>query len=544
MSFLNNYKVSTKLWIVTGLSIFFALTLQLYALNQSHQQLVDSRHVELRHIVESASAITAHYHAQSASLGTDVAQQKAKEAIAAIRYQEGTGYLWVNDDQARIVMHPIKPQLDGRDMSSFEDPHGNKVFLDFVNAATNGAGNGGGIVDYYWERPGESQPIQKSAYVQHFKPWNWVIGTGVYMDDIDTLFWSNTRTSLGLIVPVFVLILIAVYAINQDISRSLKNMITTMKRIGEGALSERLQNTHRRDEFGDLSASINTLTDSFSTTITQIKQSSEQLLDSSMEMERTCNQTRSTVDEQFGEAESLATAIQQMAVTVQQVAGNTQTTSDVTQEVNALSEQGREELSKTFTTLQALSQQIKDSEGVMESLEHHTQQITQVLEVIRGISEQTNLLALNAAIEAARAGESGRGFAVVADEVRTLAMKTQNSTEEIQRTTEQLHQGAQDAIGVMSGCLETSAQCLDQSRLATQHLDQVAEQIHTIKDMNIQVATATQEQSYVAEEVSRNVTKMRDLSAQVHSEAEKPKVLGEQLAEMAKDLNNTIVRFN
>lgn len=540
MAFLNNYKVSTKLWVVTGLTIFFAVALQLYALNQSHKQLVESRHIELQHIVESAYAIIKRYHAQSASIGAEAAQQKAKEVIGSMRFQDGTGYLWINDDQAKMVMHPIKPQLDGRDMASFKDPHGNQLFLDFVDTATTG----GGIVDYYWERPGESQPILKSAYVSHFKPWNWVVGTGVYMDDIDALFWGNTRTSLGLIIPVFILILIAVYAINQDISRSLKTMISTMKRIGDGSLSERLQNTHRRDEFGDLSVSINTLTDSFSTTISQIKQSSEHLLNSSIEMEHTCNQTRSTVDEQFSEAESLATAIQEMAVTVQQVAGNTQTTSDVTQEVNSLSELGRDELSKTFATLQVLSQQIKDSEGVMESLEHHTQQITQVLEVIRGISEQTNLLALNAAIEAARAGESGRGFAVVADEVRTLAMKTQNSTEEIQRTTEQLHQGAQDAIGVMSSCLATSAQCLDQSRLATEHLDQVAEQIHTIKDMNIQIATASQEQSYVAEEVSRNVTKMRDLSAQVHSETEKPKVLGEQLAEMAKDLNETVVRFH
>jgi methyl-accepting chemotaxis protein len=254
--------------------------------------------------------------------------------------------------------------------------------------------------------------------------------------------------------------------------------------------------------------------------------------------------TRQAIERQFGEAESVATATEEMSCTVQQVSQSAQQTADATNEADSRAAVGRKQLHTSLMTVKELATMIRESGDVMIRLEQQTQQISSVLTVIRGISEQTNLLALNAAIEAARAGDTGRGFAVVADEVRSLAQKTQQSTEQIQRTTEQLQSGTHNAVEVMKRCLDMSQTCLDQSEKTTQGLEEVVKQVSLIKDMNIQIAAAAQQQSAVTEDVSRNVTQLRDLSSSILEQSTQTENQSKRLKQLAQELRQATQRFH
>ena len=537
---LSNLKIRTKLWLIISVTALCAFGILFYELIEGKNLLTESKEDDLVHVVEAAESMVQFYHEKVPELGEENARKMALEAIASIRYDEGNGYLWINDFNARMIMHPIKPELNGKDLSRFEDPNGFRVFQAFADGAQN---TKGALVPYFWERPGESRPISKTSYVKAFRPWGWVIGTGVYTDDIDKIFWANTRTSLLTFSIVIGLVIILVQLIGNDIRTSLQEMRDKLRLIRNGDLSVTLQSESRLDEFGDLSRSCNKLTASFAKTIDQLQQTASELSVSSKQMESTTNETRTNINHQFLETESLATAMEEMAATVQDVAENANKTSSATLQAHEKACNGKKLMLQSCELVQQLADQIRSSESTMSSLEDHTGQITQILSVIRGISEQTNLLALNAAIEAARAGESGRGFAVVADEVRSLAQKTQQSTEQIQATTEQLQHGSHEAVNVMRKCLEISEQSLSQSEETSESLNQIANQVDLINDMNIQIAAAAEEQSNVAEEVSSNVLKIRDISSEVLNDSGSIAAVGSQLASLADGLQASTKQF-
>lgn len=538
---LKRLKVSEKLWAIAAITILSCASLLAYTLLDQKQQLISDRNSELQHIVESAQSIVQSYHRQANTLGEAEAKSLAMKTISHMRYDNGNGYLWINDFDAHIVMHPIKPQLDGKDLANFEDPTGFKVFSAFAKTARE---NGHGVVEYYWEKPGSDVPILKSSYVAGFTPWKWVIGTGVYMDDIDALFWKNATTSISIFVGIILLVVAIVMLIKNDLTHTLKSMITQMNRVADGELTLELPQATRKDEFGELAHYINHLVNSFEHTIAQVKQTVNELSNASNTMNQANKQTNSAIQQQFSESDSVATAIHEMSCSVQEISQNTTQTSDATTHMNNLAESGQSQMTASYASVESLRHQISDSEHKMRSLDAHTQQITDVLTVIRGISEQTNLLALNAAIEAARAGESGRGFAVVADEVRSLAQKTQQSTEDIQSTTEQLRLGATDAIDSMTRCAELSKTCLEMSEQTSTSLGEIVEQMAQVNDMNIQIASATHEQTAVTDEINQNVVSLKNLSEQIMTKSDESARVSDQLAGLSNQLASTINRFS
>lgn len=540
MNKLTHLSVKTKLWLIAGIAIFSSLIMQGYSLLLERNQLIADRKAELQHIVDSAYSML---EAKADSEVTDLANIKSEilESIGSMRYDDGAGYIWINDLETRMVMHPIKPELAGKDMSQFVDAEGFPLFRVVVDEVKK---HGHAFIEYHWEKPGENSASPKLSYVKGFEPFGWVLGTGVYTDDINALFWSHASKTFILNGILLAVVITLVRLISRDIENTLQHMLSKMKLIQNGELTTRLENAERGDEFGELSLSINALTESLSHTLEHMKSSASALNENAAQMSQISHSTDVAIKQQFAETECLATAMEEMSNTIRQVSENASETSRSTTEADVRITAGQQNMQSSLRQVKELAAHLSNSRNVMQTLEEHSRKIVTVLDVIRGISEQTNLLALNAAIEAARAGESGRGFAVVADEVRSLAQKTQTSTEEIQKTTEQLQSGTNDAVNVMARCLEASEACLAQSELSSSELEMVVREVTHIKAMNEQIADAAHQQTIVTDEVARNVTQLRDLSSGMLESSKSNATQGESLESMAAELQNLVQRFH
>ncbi len=536
----SNLRVKHKLWLLLSVAMTGILILQTVARLGEYQHLMESREKEIKHLVESVSALTNHYYELSSSLGEDEAKKQALEAISKLRYDSEKGYFWINDFNAVIVMHPIKPALNGKDMSGFEDPKGTQLFKEFVNIVKE---SNEGYVNYYWDMPGQNEPMPKSSYVKGFEPWNWIIGTGIYINDIEDVFWSSTQKSIFALLIITIIVSFFAHFVTINIVSPLHALVRTMKKAATGDLTVTIDPSPRKDELGDLNNSFILMQDSFKKLINHSHDSSNQLSELSETMAVITTQTSEGVNQQHIETELLASAIEELATTIQEVAQNAAETSSLTTESNEQINLGNEMMTNTIEAIDKVSQDVNQASNVISQLEVNIKQIDSILNVIRNISEQTNLLALNAAIEAARAGESGRGFAVVADEVRSLAQRTHESTEEIQTMTESLQAAAFDAVKVMQDSKEHSSACVENAKTTGECLMLAGEKVSEVSNRNTQIASTVEQQGIVANEVSHNVLSIKEVAHETHNGSQALADRSQQLKNLTTETHNLLSKF-
>jgi len=270
--------------------------------------------------------------------------------------------------------------------------------------------------------------------------------------------------------------------------------------------------------------------------ISQTVESSMKISTSAERLSVIIDQTNTGVTNQKAESEQLATAMNEMAATVQEVARNASDAAHASSEADEASQEGKSIVNKSITGIKNLANEVENTSNLLNRLQTDTNEIDSVLGVIQGIAEQTNLLALNAAIEAARAGESGRGFAVVADEVRTLAQRSQESTEEIKNIIDKLQNGAQEAVQAMSVGLEQASRSVEQADLADQSLGRIASAVTAISGMNMQIATAAEEQAAVAEEINKNIIRIVEIADDTSEGAQTTANATQELASISMEL--------
>ena len=277
--------------------------------------------------------------------------------------------------------------------------------------------------------------------------------------------------------------------------------------------------------------------------VKHIASSVDRVASSSEELSAVSSQTSSSLQLQGLEIEQAATAVNQMTAAVDEVARNAVSTSEASRLSAQTAQRGRDQVGETVASINALADGVTDTSGRIQQLAGRVQDISSVLDVIRSIAEQTNLLALNAAIEAARAGDAGRGFAVVADEVRALAHRTQVSTQEIEQMIGNIRQDTGHAVTAMHSSSQLVQATLEVAQRSGEALEEITRSISQINDRNLMIASATEEQALVAREVDRNLVGIRNLSQQVLLGAQHTDTAGQELAQMAAELHQTVARF-
>ncbi|KFZ37349.1 chemotaxis protein [Shewanella mangrovi] len=299
----------------------------------------------------------------------------------------------------------------------------------------------------------------------------------------------------------------------------------------------------REDELGQIGAHFNNMVSSFQDVIRQVLDSVATMRTACDQLSKNARQTSSGVMQQLNETDMVATAITEMGSTVEEIARNTEKAAARASQSHQNALLGQQGVEQSIEQIQVLAAQLNESAKVVAELEHDSQTIGSVLEVIRGIAEQTNLLALNAAIEAARAGDLGRGFAVVADEVRNLAMRTQESTEEIAGIIHTLQNRTGSIVTIMRQSQQQGTTSAEQSAQAGQLLHEITGDITEIMDMNTQIAAAVEEQSTVAAEINRNVVAIRDIADSSAQAANDNSTASEEVRHLADGLHHAVSQF-
>ncbi|UPO33268.1 methyl-accepting chemotaxis protein [Shewanella sp. JNE2] len=332
--------------------------------------------------------------------------------------------------------------------------------------------------------------------------------------------------------------------IAKGITRPIAETTQAMNDIaeGEGDLTRRIA-VNGKDEIAELSMAFNRFVEKIHSTVSQVADSTSLLATSAEEMSSITRETQQMANRQHLETEQVATAMNEMAATVQEVAHNATDAADAANHANDSTEQGKLVVQKVVSTIAILAEEIATAASAINELERNTAEIDSVLVVIRNIADQTNLLALNAAIEAARAGEQGRGFAVVADEVRTLASRTQASTTEIQQMIEALQHKAKSTVNAMETSTRTTQSCVSQVHQAGEALEAITHAVSTISQMNIQIASAANEQCAVSAEINKNVNNINDIATNATDSAVQTARAGDELAQLAARLTTLLAQF-
>ncbi|NWA24701.1 methyl-accepting chemotaxis protein [Pseudomonas gingeri] len=542
MNSLRNVSISRRLWLILIVAMAMLLILGLLMLRQIHDDLYQAKAQKTQHLVQVASGILNYYHdlETAGTLSREAAQKQALSVVRGLRYNQ-TDYFWINDLRPVMIMHPTSPKLEGQDLSGIRDPDGYAVFNEMVTLTK---AKGAGMVNYRWPKPGASAPVQKTSYVQLFEPWGWIVGSGVYVDDLQDEFYGQVwRASLiGLGIAVIMALLVTMIA--RSIVRPLQETVNAMANIasGESDLTRSLD-THGQDEVTQLARHFNGFTSKLRTVVGQLQISATALGQSSTDLGSNATQAQARSQQQSQQMELVATAINEVTYGVQDVAKNAEQAASEMRDAEAQARQGQLNIDNSLQQIDSLSGTINQAVEVIRTLAAESTQIGSVLEVIRSIAEQTNLLALNAAIEAARAGEQGRGFAVVADEVRLLAQRTQKSTAEIQSMIERLQGHSEAAVKVIGDSSRASQLTIEQAGLAGESLNAIGQALRNLNGLNASIASATLEQSHVVEEINQNVTDAAGLSHSTALAAEQSSVDSEKLRDLSQQLNTLLKQF-
>ena len=361
------------------------------------------------------------------------------------------------------------------------------------------------------------------------------------MDAMDT---RSTAVSLGLGLAAGVIGILLIWLTALGVTRPILGVAAMLKNIasGEGDLTRRLEYA-KPDELGELASWFNRFLDKLQPIIADVKRSVQDARSTADQSALIASQTSSGMQQQFREVDQVATAFQEMSATAQDVAHNAAQAAEAARTADQASREGMSVIGKTTSTIELLANEMNAAMQEVEGLANSSEKIGSVLEVIRSIAEQTNLLALNAAIEAARAGEAGRGFAVVADEVRNLAKRTQDSVEEIRQVIEGLQNGTKEVVSTMHSSHRQAQGSVEQVEQAVAVLRRISDAVSVITDMNLQIASAAEEQSSVAEEINRNVASIRDVTESISGQADESAQISQNLNKLANHQQSLMDQF-
>ena len=561
---LNKLKIKSKLilLVVTGALLLgiSALSASIMSLKHrgekevafSRSLLFEQKKEKIKDLVNTAYGVIQESVKISDSLD-ETTTVNPVQIIEKLRFgPENDDYFWINDTTPKMVMHPFKPELNGKNISDMQDPNGKKIFVEMVKVCQE---KGEGFVEYMWSKPGKEEPVPKISYVKLHKKLNWIVGSGIYIDDIDTVMSeieANISADLNrqiwsmllLILAICSIIVFVTILISNKITKPIKKVTAMLEDIaqGEGDLTKRIEIT-TEDEIGEMSGWFNTFIDKQHDLVRNIINNSGSLSIASEEMLKVSEKLAENATETSSKSLNVASAAEEMStnmsgvaagseeatVTVDVVATATEEMKSTISEIASNSERARVIAENAAKSAQLASDKV-------DKLGTDARKINKVTESITEISEQTNLLALNATIEAARAGEAGKGFAVVANEIKELATQTANATEEIKEKISGIQTSTRDTVNEIKNISEiiievneivgTIATAIEEQSVTTQDMaSNIVQASEGLKEVNMNVAQS----STVANEISKDIAMVSEASNDLN-------IVGVQIQTSAKDL--------
>jgi methyl-accepting chemotaxis protein len=389
-----------------------------------------------------------------------------------------------------------------------------------------------------------NKPVAKLSFVREFEPWGWVIGTGVYIEDVDQAWIANGKVAAGIGLVCLIVLLVVSHRVSKSISRRLGEVTGRMKDVaeGEGDLTKRIE-INSTDEISELGRWFNTFMDKLENIVLQVAQNTYRLTDASKAILAISHQLAEGAEAQKSQTSQVATAMQEMSITVQQISEHSNVAANASRKAAETARAGGTVVDETLTGMHAISDSVEETAQKIQELGKRTEQIGEISEVINSIADQTNLLALNAAIEAARAGEQGRGFAVVAGEVRVLAERSSAAAKQITEMIKDIQTETQEAVTAMHTGTERVETGLESTNQAGKSLQEIIRTSVEAGDMVTQIATAATQQAATTEEINRRIDEIARIVGESADETQQSARSIEEISNLTVDLQRLVSQF-
>ncbi len=503
-----------KLWLPLILSLVSLVGTSIYNAYQTREVRLGERKADLTHVSENALSVVKTFADQAAAGTMPVAeaQTRAMDAIRNMRYGEN-GYFLIINSQPKVLMS-IRPELNGKEVGEDKDPNGVYMYREMVGVVKR---DGKGFVEYSFPRPGANEAAPKISYNVGYQPWDWIVSTGLYVDDINAAFRSNLYQSLGMLLILAAALSAVVVLLNRGIFRSLGGEPSYAAEIANQIANNDLTAVVKTapDDRSSLLFSMKRMQEQLTQTIGTIKTSAESIATATHQIAAGNQNLSQRTEEQAASLEETAASMEQLTATVTQNADNASQANQLAAQAAEVAEQGGAVVSRVVET--------------MDGINASSDKIANIVGLIEGIAFQTNILALNAAVEAARAGEQGRGFAVVASEVRSLAQRSSAASKEIK---ELIHDSV-DRVRAGAGHVQE----------AGTKMREITREIRRVTDIMGEITAASQEQSKGIGQVSQAVTQMDEVTQQNAALVEQAAAAAGSLESQANDLKAAVSMF-
>jgi len=534
-------KLSHRLGAIVACAVLGLLILGSFALHSLRNTMLEDRRESLRTVLMLAKQQVAFYQQQerSGKLTREQAQARALEVLSAMRDGK-TAYIWARTTDALGLVHP-NPDIIGKVDAGKTWADGRNDFQHYLDAMANSEY---GFVELSVAKPGTKIELPKINAVVKIDDWNWVIGYGVWVDDVDSAFWkmAGSFVILGIVIlaVVVVLAIIMVRSILSRLGGEPEYAAHIAKEIAGGNLSLHM----KRGNGNNLVGSIASMQDSLRSMIDSIQEGSRLLEQSATELSTQMGQIDHASQKSSEATSSTAAAIEELAVSIDHISSSARETEENSLRSSNVAQEGERKVGNAAEMIQNVSLKITASSKLVEGLLQRSGEIGGIASVIKEIADQTNLLALNAAIEAARAGEQGRGFAVVADEVRKLAERTAKATEQITHMIAGVQTDTSSAVTSMQEVLPLVTQSVELAKSAAGELREIANSnLQTLEKVR-EVAVATAEQTQASTSVAQNVERIAQM---VESSAESVRAANTNvttLTSLSGRLREAVSRFH